>query len=77
MSLQSFCQKPAMKSTPDDNVTDASSAMTAMNVGCLVIENGIKLCGIPTERKIPLMVTGAQRHPPATKIPDIKPKEIN
>lgn len=71
MSLQRFCQKPVVKIAPDNNILDACSMMAANNIGCLIVENGERLCGILTDRDIALKVTGAQRDPQATKVHEI------
>jgi CBS domain-containing protein len=41
------------------------------NVGCLIVENDGKLCGILTDRDIALKVTGAQKEARVTKVADV------
>jgi CBS domain-containing protein len=71
MSLQRFCQKPVVKIAPGNNIIEACSMMATKNVGCLVVENEEKLCGILTDRDIALKVTGAQKDPQVTRIIDV------
>lgn len=71
MPLHRFCQKPVVKIAPDNNIIEACSLMATKNVGCLVVENGKKLCGILTDRDIALKVTGAQKDPRVTRISDV------
>jgi CBS domain-containing protein len=68
MSLQRFCQKPVVKIAPGNNIIEACSMMATKNVGCLVVENEEKLCGILTDRDIALKVTGAQKDPQVTSL---------
>lgn len=45
--------------------------MKEKNVGCLIVENHGKLCGIITDRDIALKVTGEERDPLTTMVQEI------
>jgi CBS domain-containing protein len=45
--------------------------MKEKNVGCLIVENHGKLCGIITDRDIALKVTGEERDPLTTMVEEI------
>jgi CBS domain-containing protein len=71
MSLLEFCQHPVIRSSPDADVLEACKLMRENNVGCVVIEDQGKLCGIVTDRDIAMKVTGASKDPQSTKLRDI------
>jgi CBS domain-containing protein len=71
MSLQNYCRKPVKKISPETNITEACQLMEQNSIGCLVVEQAGKLCGIVTDRDIALRVTGAKRDPDQTKVKDI------
>lgn len=71
MSLETFCKKPVYKMSPATSVVDACRLMEQNNVGCLIVENQGKLCGLVTDRDIALRVAGVRRDPQDTKVRDI------
>ena len=68
MSLRNFCRKPLIRVSPDTNITEACRLMEQNNVGCVVVENSGKLCGILTDRDIALRVVGAEKSPHKTTV---------
>ena len=71
MSLVNFCRKPVVKIAPEKSVSEACRAMEENNIGCLIVENDGKLCGIVTDRDIALKVAGALRDPQKTTVREI------
>jgi CBS domain-containing protein len=71
MSLENFCRKPVIKILPEKSVAEACRVMEQNNIGCLVVENDGKLCGIITDRDIALKVAGALRDPQKTTVQEI------
>jgi CBS domain-containing protein len=71
MSLENFCRKSVVKILPEKNVAEACRVMEENNIGCLVVENDGKLCGIVTDRDIALKVAGALRDPQKTMVKEI------
>ena len=71
MSLENFCRKPVVKILPERNVAEACRVMEEHNIGCLIVEDDGKLCGIVTDRDIALKVAGAMRDPQQTAVREI------
>jgi len=71
MSLQNFCQKPLVRISSEKSISEACQMLNMGNVGCLIVENDGKLCGILTDRDIALKVTGEQREPGTTKVAEV------
>jgi CBS domain-containing protein len=71
MSLENFCRKPVVKILPERNVAEACRVMEENNIGCLIVENDGKLCGIITDRDIALKVAGVLRDPQKTTVKEI------
>jgi CBS domain-containing protein len=71
MSLENFCRKPVVKILPENNVAEACRVMEENNIGCLIVENNGKLCGIITDRDIALKVAGALRDPQKTTVKEV------
>ncbi len=71
MSLQQFCQRPVVTISPAQNIVDACRLLRDNNVGCLVVVEDGRLCGIVTDRDIALKVTGEQRDPQRTMVRDV------
>jgi CBS domain-containing protein len=71
MSLRNFCRKPTVKISPEKTIWEACQMMKDNEVGCLIVENNGKLCGILTDRDIALKVTGEEKEPRATKVADV------
>jgi CBS domain-containing protein len=71
MSLENFCRKPVVKILPERNVAEACRVMEENNIGCLIVEDNGKLCGIVTDRDIALKVAGALRDPQRTTVREI------
>lgn len=68
MSLREFCQRRVVKISPESDVLEACRLMGKNNIGCMVVEEGGKLCGILTDRDIALKVTGEKKDPEQTKV---------
>jgi CBS domain-containing protein len=60
-----------VKISPEKNIWEACQMLKDNNVGCLIVENDGKLCGILTDRDIALKVTGAQKEARVTKVADV------
>lgn len=71
MSLREFCQRPVIRISPEADILEACKLMRENNVGCVVIEDQGKLCGMVTDRDIAIKVTGADKDPRNTKVRDI------
>jgi CBS domain-containing protein len=71
MSLRTFCGKRVVTISPERGVAEACWLMKEKNVGCLIVENHGKLCGIITDRDIALKVTGEEKDPLTTMVEEI------
>lgn len=71
MSLQEFCRRRVISISPESNIVEACRMMGEKNVGCMVVEERGKLCGILTDRDVALKVTGEKRDPLKTKVSEI------
>ena len=71
MTLENFCRKPVVKILPERNVAEACRVMEEYNIGCLIVEDDGKLCGIVTDQDIALKVAGAMRDPQQTAVREI------
>lgn len=71
MSLYNFCQKQVVRISPNESVSEACRLLKEQNVGCVIVENDGKLCGILTDRDIALKVTGEERDPRHTKVREV------
>ena len=71
MSLETFCRKPLVKVEPDTSITEACELMARNNIGCLVVEQNGKLCGILTDRDIALRVAGTGKDSQTTRVKEI------
>jgi len=71
MSLETFCRKPLVKVEPDTSITEACKLMAQNNIGCLVVEQNGKLCGILTDRDIALRVAGTGKDSQTTRVKEI------
>jgi CBS domain-containing protein len=71
MSLETFCRKPLVKVEPDTSITEACELMAQNNIGCLVVEQNGKLCGILTDRDIALRVAGTGKDSQTTRVKEI------
>jgi CBS domain-containing protein len=71
MSLETFCRKPLFKVEPDTSITEACELMAQNNIGCLVVEQNGKLCGIITDRDIALRVAGTAKDSQTTRVKEI------
>lgn len=71
MSLRKFCRKPLISIAPETNITEACRLMEQNNIGCVVVQDSGKLCGLVTDRDIALRVTGAQKEPQKTTVREI------
>jgi CBS domain-containing protein len=68
MSLQRFCKRPIVTIAPEKTIPEACQLLEERNVGCLVVEEQGKLCGILTDRDIALRVTGRGKDPQLTHV---------
>ena len=75
MSLRNFCRKATIKISPEKTIWDACQMLKENNVGCLIVENDGRLCGILTDRDIALKVTGEQKEPRDTKVADVMTRD--
>ena len=71
MSLRTFCRHRVVTISPERSAAEACWPMKEKNVGCLIVENHGKLCGIITDRDIALKVTGEERDPLTTMVQEI------
>ena len=68
MSLQRFCKRPIITVAPEKTIPTACQLLEEQNIGCLLVEEQGKLCGILTDRDIALRVTGRRRDPEQTTV---------
>jgi CBS domain-containing protein len=68
MALQRFCKRPIVAVTPEKTILDACRLLEERNIGCLLVEEHGKLCGILTDRDIALRVTGQGKDPQQTTV---------
>lgn len=71
MSLQQFCQRSVITVSPDQTVVEACRLLAERNIGCLVVADAGKLCGILTDRDITLKVIGERKDPQQTTVREI------
>lgn len=71
MSLREFCQRKIISISPEINIVEACRLMDTNNIGCLVVQERGKLCGILTDRDVALKVTGESKDPQKTKAGEI------
>lgn len=71
MSLREFCEKQVISVSPEANVLEACRLMKENNIGCVIVQERKKLCGMLTDRDVALKVTGENRDPHQTKVRDI------
>lgn len=71
MSLREFCQRQVISIAPESNILEACRLMQMNNIGCLVVQERGKMCGILTDRDIALKVAGESRSPQRTKAREI------
>jgi CBS domain-containing protein len=80
MSLQEFCQRRVITISPGRNVADACRLMAQYNIGCMVVQEDGRLCGILTDRDIALKVAGETKDARQTKVGEVmtpNPKSIS
>ena len=68
MSLREFCQRRVVTISPRSNIVDACRLMGGNNIGCMVVEEDGRLCGVLTDRDIALKVAGERKDPEKTKV---------
>jgi CBS domain-containing protein len=71
MSLRKFCERPLITITPPQTIAIACQLLQEKNIGCLVVEEQGKLCGILTDRDIALKVAGEKRDPRQTSVQEV------
>lgn len=75
MSLRAFCHKRVSTVSPERTIAEVCWMMKDKNIGCLLVEDHGKLCGILTDRDIALKVTGEERDPLTTLVDEIMTRE--
>jgi CBS domain-containing protein len=71
MALQKFCQRPIVTVPPETTILEACRLLEGHKIGCLLVEERGKLCGILTDRDIALRVTGGGKDPQQTTVWDV------
>ncbi len=71
MSLHKYCQRLVVTVTPERSIMDACRLLEENNVGCMVVEESGRICGILTDRDIALKVAGKGKDPGQTKVHEI------
>jgi len=71
MSLHKFCQRLVVTVTQERSIMEACRLLEENNVGCMVVEDNGRICGILTDRDIALKVTGKGKDPEQTKVHEI------
>jgi CBS domain-containing protein len=57
--------------SPESNILEACKLMKENNVGCVIVQERKKVCGMLTDRDVALKVTGDNRDPRQTKVREI------
>jgi CBS domain-containing protein len=68
MSLERFCKRPVVTIGPEQTIREACQLLEERNVGCLVVEEHAKLCGILTDRDIALRAVGQGKDPHLARV---------
>jgi CBS domain-containing protein len=71
MSLQEFCHRQVISVSPESNIVQACHLMGKNNIGCLVVEERGKMCGILTDRDVALKVSGKSKDPQKNRVREI------
>ena len=71
MSLHKFCQRLVVTVTQERSIMEACRLLEENNVGCMVVEDNGRICGILTDRDVALKVTGESKDPQKTKVGEI------
>ena len=71
MSLRKFCQRLVVTISPERSIAEACRLLEEYNIGCMVVEEDRRLCGILTDRDIALKVTGKGKDPQQTKVREV------
>jgi len=74
MSLHEFCRRRVVSMSREGTIVEACRLMEAHNVGCIVVEEDGKLCGILTDRDIALKIAGESRDPAKTRVGEVMTK---
>jgi CBS domain-containing protein len=64
-----------MKISPQNNIWEACQMLKENNIGCLIVENEGRLCGILTDRDIALKVTGEEKEPRTTQVAEVMTRD--
>ncbi len=75
MSLRQFCHKRVNTISSERSIAEACWMMRDKDIGCLLVEDHGKLCGIITDRDIALKVTGEERDPLTTLVGEIMTRD--
>jgi CBS domain-containing protein len=71
MALQQFCKRPVVTVASEKTILEACRLLEERNIGCLLVEEHGKPCGILTYRGIALRVTGQGKDPQQTTVWDV------
>lgn len=71
MSLHEFCRRCVVTISPRSAIVDACQAMARNSVGCIVVQEDGRLCGILTDRDVAIKVAGQGKDARQTKVGEI------
>jgi CBS domain-containing protein len=71
MSLHEFCRWRVVTISPRSTIVDACYLMARNNIGCMVVQEDGRLCGILTDRDIALKVAGEAKDVRQTKVGEV------
>ena len=71
MSLERFCRKPIVTTTPDSTITEAAHTMRSAHVGAVIVSDGGRPLGILTDRDIVCRVLAEERDPTVTPVESV------
>jgi CBS domain-containing protein len=71
MSLREFCQRQVISIAPENSIVEACRLMENHDIGCLVVQEKGKMCGILTDRDVALKVSGQSKDPNRTRVREV------
>jgi CBS domain-containing protein len=71
MSLQKFCEQPVVTISPEMTMVEACQLMWEKNIGCVVVVETGKACGMLTDRDVALKVVRERKDPQQTTVREI------
>lgn len=71
MSLREFCQRKVISVAPETSIVEACRLMETNDIGCLVVQEKGKMCGIVTDRDVALKICGQRKDPDKTQVREI------